>query len=253
MPYSRPQLFELSKKVGRSWRTLQYWAAQGCNLNDPESVKAFLEAKELRKTNVQKARERGKNRQEDGRRSAGPSVPTGNGEVPAPGRTGAAAALERLEAAEESAHRRLEAALASGDRLRIQDAQAIRLLEVLLHAGTAIGGWSSGQLHAAVRDRFSLTAGLYPLNSLRYDLRKLRGHGLVEREQGRYAWRLTEKGQRVAILFLLFHQRLCGPIAGSQFQHRPDERHRPGSSKLETAYHQADRAIEEIVEILRAA
>jgi len=137
--------------------------------------------------------------------------------------------------------------------IRIQDARVIRLLEVLLHAGTAIGGWSSGQLHAAVRDRFSLTAALYPLNSLRYDLRKLRGHGLVEREQGRYAWRLTEKGQRVAILFLLFHQRLCGPIAGSQFQHRPDERHRPASSKLETAYHQADRAIEEIVEILRAA
>lgn len=137
--------------------------------------------------------------------------------------------------------------------IRIQDTRVIRLLEVLLHAGTAIGGWSSGQLHAAVRDQFSLTAGRYPLNSLRYDVRKLRGHGLVEREPGRYVWRLTEKGQRVAILFLLFHQRLCGPVAGSQFQRRPDEEHRPSSSKLETAYHHADRAIEEIVEILRAA
>jgi hypothetical protein len=55
MPYSRPQLFGLSKKVDRSLRTLQYFAAQGCNLNDPASLEAFLQAKELRKTNVQKA------------------------------------------------------------------------------------------------------------------------------------------------------------------------------------------------------
>jgi hypothetical protein len=55
MPYSRPQLFELSKKVGRSWRTLQYWAAQGCDLNDPASLEAFLQAKELRRQTSKKA------------------------------------------------------------------------------------------------------------------------------------------------------------------------------------------------------
>ncbi|MEY2608199.1 MAG: hypothetical protein QOH31_6053 [Verrucomicrobiota bacterium] len=49
---------------------------------------------------------------------------SGNGEtLPPPGRRDAAAALERLEAAEESAHRRLEVALASGDRFRTQDSQ----------------------------------------------------------------------------------------------------------------------------------
>src|SRR5690348_8839297 len=99
MPYSRPQLFELSKKIGRSWRTLQYWAAQGCNLNDPKSVKAFLMAKELRKTNVQKARERGKNHQdshcEDSTRSTGSSAPVGNGDTPV-GEKGAQHALSRL-------------------------------------------------------------------------------------------------------------------------------------------------------------
>jgi len=137
--------------------------------------------------------------------------------------------------------------------IRIQDVRMIRLLEVLLHAGTAIGGWSSRQIHAAVLDRFTLTASRYPLNSLRYDLRKLKGHGLLEREAGRYAYRLTDKGQRVAILFLLFHQRLCGPVAGSQFQHPPQENHRPKQSKLEQAYYNADRAIDQIVNLLRAA
>jgi hypothetical protein len=44
---------------------------------------------------------------------------SGNGEtLPPPGRRGAAAAIERLEAAEESAHRRLEVALASGERFK---------------------------------------------------------------------------------------------------------------------------------------
>ncbi len=95
--------------------------------------------------------------------------------------------------------------------IRIQDARMIRLLEVLLHAGTSIGGWSTKQIHAEVLERFNLNAGLYDIGSLRYDLRKLKGHGLIEREPGRYAQRLSGKGQRVAILFLLFHQRLYGP------------------------------------------
>jgi hypothetical protein len=45
MSYSSPQLFELSKKVARPWRTPQYWAGQGCGLNDPESLKRFLAEK----------------------------------------------------------------------------------------------------------------------------------------------------------------------------------------------------------------
>jgi hypothetical protein len=137
--------------------------------------------------------------------------------------------------------------------IRIQDARMIRLLELLLHAGTAIGGWSARRIHAAVRNRFQISEPKYPLNSLRYDLRKLKGHALLEREPGRYAYRLSEKGQRVAILFLLFHQRLCGPVAGSQFLRRPQEKHRPKPGKLEQAYFQADRAIDQIVSLLRAA
>lgn len=137
--------------------------------------------------------------------------------------------------------------------IRIQDVRIIRLLEALLHAGSALGGRSARQIHAAVLDRFGLSAATYNLNSLRYDLRKLKAHGLIEREAKRYSYRLTDKGQKVAILFLLFHQRLCGPVAGSQFLHRPEERHYPRGSRLEQAYYKADRAIDDIVSILRAA
>lgn len=137
--------------------------------------------------------------------------------------------------------------------IRVQDPRMIRLLEVLLHASVGLGGWSTRQLREEIQQRFDLSAERYGLNSLRYDLRKLKGHGLLERVEGHHRWRLTEKGQRVAVLFLLFHKRLCGPLAGSQFHHRPDEQHRPQESKLEAAYYKADLAIDEIVEILQAA
>jgi hypothetical protein len=137
MPYSRPQLFELSKKVGRSWRTLQYWAAQGCDLNDPASLEAFLQAKELRKTNVQKAKER-RSRAGTGagnkKASTDRPLPTqkGNGEVPV-GKRGAQFALQRLEIEEAQAHARLQQALVSGDQLAIEQAQMfwVRCVESL--------------------------------------------------------------------------------------------------------------------------
>ena len=137
--------------------------------------------------------------------------------------------------------------------IRIQDKRVIRLFEVLLHAGTSMGGLSTKQIHESVIRRFGLKDKSYRLSSVSYDLRKLKGHGLVERADGRYRYRLTEKGQRVAVLFLMFHQRLCGPLAGSQFGHRPNELHRPKISKLEQAYYEADKAIDKIVTMLKAA
>jgi hypothetical protein len=135
--------------------------------------------------------------------------------------------------------------------IKIHDPRLIRLLEVLLHSGTVAGGWTTKQIHQAVLITFHLTERAYGLNQLRYDLRKLKGHGLVERDGKRYAYRLTTKGVDVALLFLFFHKRLCGPLANSRLHRRPDADHRP-DSKLEAAYHKADRAIEEVVKLLAA-
>jgi len=41
----------------------------------------------------------------------------------------------------------------------------------------------------------------YGLNQLRYDLRKLKGHGLLQRDGSRYAYRLTPKGFRSPCFF----------------------------------------------------
>jgi hypothetical protein len=135
--------------------------------------------------------------------------------------------------------------------IKIHDTRTIRLLEVLLHGGTHLGGWTAKQIHRAVLTSFHLSETSYGLNQLRYDLRKLKGHGLLQRDGSRYAYRLTPKGVDVALLFLFFHKRLCGPLANSRLHHRPDARH-PPNSKLEAAYHRADKAIQNIVDLLAA-
>lgn len=136
--------------------------------------------------------------------------------------------------------------------IKIHDVRVIRLFEVLLHGSTHVGGWTAKQIHQAVLTTFQLSERTYGLNQLRYDLRKLKGHGLIERDGSRYAYRLSRKGVEVALLFVFFHKRLCGPLANSRFHHQPDPQRRP-DSRLEAAYHRADKAIENIVKLLAAA
>jgi hypothetical protein len=136
--------------------------------------------------------------------------------------------------------------------IKIHDTRIIRLLEVLLHNGSTVGGWTAKHIHEAVVTTFQLSRKQYGLNQLRYDLRKLKGHGLLQRDGRCYSYRLTAKGVDVALLFLFFHQRLCGPLAHSRFHHNPDPDNRP-NSKLETAFHKADQAIENIINLLQAA
>ena len=136
--------------------------------------------------------------------------------------------------------------------IKIHEPRVIRLMEVLLHGGTHVGGWTAKEIHQAVITTFGLSDRAYGLNQLRYDLRKLKGHALLERDGSRYAYRLTTKGVQVALLFLFFHKRLRGPLANSRFHHTPDPQHRP-NCQLEAAYHRADKAIEKIVDLLAAA
>ncbi len=135
--------------------------------------------------------------------------------------------------------------------IKIHDTRMIRLMQVLLHAGTTVGGWRAQQLHEVILTSFGLSDQRYALNQLRYDLRKLRAHALLECDGNRYAYRLTDKGVKVALVFVLFHQRLCGALANSLFHHRPDAAFQP-DSKLEAAVHKADNSIRKVIELVEA-
>ena len=135
--------------------------------------------------------------------------------------------------------------------IKIQDTRIIRLMEVLLHGGPQLAGWRTIQIWQALQAAFALSPQDYTLNQLRYDLRKMKGHGLLERVDKHYAYRLTENGARVSAMFVLFHKRVCGPLANSLFHHRPRRSPRP-PAKIETAYHKADTAIQKLIDQLSA-
>ncbi len=121
-----------------------------------------------------------------------------------------------------------------------------------MHDGTHVGGWTAKEIHETVLTTFGLSKKRYRPNQLRCDLRKFKGYGLLERDGPRYAYRLTTKGGDVALLFLFFRKRLCGPLTNSRFHHQPDAQRRP-DSRLEAAYHRADAAIQKVVDLLAAA
>ena len=79
----------------------------------------------------------------------------------------------------------------------------------------------------------------------------MKAHGLLQRDGRRYAYRLTDKGTRAALLFVLFHQRVCGPLANSLFHRRLSQTTAP-LSKFEALYHKADRSIEQVIQLLAA-
>jgi hypothetical protein len=141
MAYSRLEIREYAKVIGKSPTTLWRWVSEGCNLRDPKSVREWVTRNEIRQTPMERARRR--RRDEAQKAAATPhvittervSVPT-NGELPPAGRKGAAVALERLESAEESAHRRLQAALARGNPVEVQAAQ-----EFWLKCSEHCAGW----------------------------------------------------------------------------------------------------------------
>ena len=135
--------------------------------------------------------------------------------------------------------------------IKVQDTRMMRLMEVLLHGGSQLSGWRTAQIHEAIRAAFDLSPEAYSVTQLRYDLRKMKGHGLLERDGQRYCYRLTEKGKRVAAMFVLFHKRICGPLANSLFHHRPKAVSHP-PAKIEVAYHKADAAIQKLVDLIAA-
>ena len=70
--------------------------------------------------------------------------------------------------------------------------------------------------------------------------------------RGQFVLLSASRKTKVALTFVLFHQRLCGPLANSLFHHQPNSGARP-NSKLEAAYHEADASIRNVIQILEAA
>src|SRR6516162_8469097 len=58
MAYSRIEIAEYGKVIGKSPTTLWRWVREGCNLRDPKSVREWVMRNEIRQTPIERARRR---------------------------------------------------------------------------------------------------------------------------------------------------------------------------------------------------
>jgi hypothetical protein len=136
--------------------------------------------------------------------------------------------------------------------IKLEQKRILRLLEVLLQgAGGHLKRWTTAQLRQTVLEQCALKPQDYTLNQIRYDLRKIRLHGLIERLPHTHAYRFTQRGQKLALLLIQLRKRIYGPIAFGILRHRPNKNHMPDSS-FERAYHKIDQAFDEAIELLAA-
>jgi hypothetical protein len=117
---------------------------------------------------------------------------------------------------------------------------------------TPAPSWPTGP-HARSTPACSPGTGLwrgdYRLGQLRYDLAKLRAHGLVERLGTSRRYRLTPRGLKLGVLLVKLRTRLLGPLvtlAGDDAPRRPTR----NPSAVEAAFRQVDAALDHLCAVL---
>jgi len=95
--------------------------------------------------------------------------------------------------------------------IRFGAPRSMRVLEALGCAGLAFRAFSNADLRTVLVERLGTPADAVTPGHMGYQLRKLRGKGLVRKVKGRNLYTLTDMGYRVAVYFTKLHQRLLAP------------------------------------------
>lgn len=132
--------------------------------------------------------------------------------------------------------------------IKLHDDRVIRLLDTLLYNGGLLADWTSRDAHARLLERHRLKESDYTISQLRYDLRKLRAHGLAQRIGRTRRYRLTDKGVRLGVILVKARYRFLGPIVAvnSMRSTRGDN-----PSTVEAALRRIDQAVDDLCEELR--
>jgi len=124
--------------------------------------------------------------------------------------------------------------------IKLEHTRLMRLMELRLQKAKGnLRTWTTVKLQRTLLDQFSLKPSDYTLTQLRYDLRKLRLHGLIERIPHTYRYRFHSHGLKQALLMVQLRRRIYGPLAFALLRHRPSQQHSP-DSQFERAYFKID-------------
>jgi hypothetical protein len=136
--------------------------------------------------------------------------------------------------------------------IKLENTRLMRLLELLMQgAGGHFRQWTTARLREAFLEAYQIKPKAYTLTQLRYDVRKLRLHGLIERVPKSYAYRFTSKGTKLSILLVQLRKRLYGPLGFGLLRTRPNPEYLP-DSPFEKAYLKVEKALDDVIALMAA-
>jgi hypothetical protein len=97
--------------------------------------------------------------------------------------------------------------------LRFGDRRVLALMHTLSLFALSPAGFRHRDVRAAVAELLGRDAAAYAASQMTYDLRRLRLHGLIERVPESHRYRITDRGARIAMLYVRLHGRGFRPIA----------------------------------------
>lgn len=95
--------------------------------------------------------------------------------------------------------------------LRFAEPRVTALMQALCQFALPANGFRHRELRPVVAQLLGTGEAGYSANQMTYDLRRLRGHGLIERLPGTHRYRITETGARSAVLYSRLYARAIRP------------------------------------------
>ena len=97
-------------------------------------------------------------------------------------------------------------------RLTFSDKRVQVLMSCLIQCAMRPDGFRNAEMRVLVAQLMGQDPATYKPGKMTYDLRRLRLHGLIEREEGSHRYHLTEAGLRQAMVYVRTHKRVVVPL-----------------------------------------
>ncbi len=111
------------------------------------------------------------------------------------------------------------------------------------------GHFTTSEVYPRVLQALGVTADQYKLNSLRYDLSKLRAKALVEKIPRSRRYRLTAEGYRISLIYLKLFHKLYAPLTAGMIHPFAGDRRLPvtRTSTLDQLYLAVGQALDNLI------
>jgi hypothetical protein len=136
--------------------------------------------------------------------------------------------------------------------LKLDHPRQLALMQALVRfTHLAAGGtFTTRELHPPVAQALGLASAQYKLTSLRYELSKLRGKGLVEKVPHSHRYRLLPEGYRLCVVYLKLFEKIYAPLTTGLLKPFPADARLPRDkiAQLDRLYLAVTQALDKLLE-----